>query len=74
MRGELIVRKSDAISKNGLERNDFRFDEKVYRYLGIDPSDHGDFDEILLDFIGSKNLPRTQIEYASDIRNFKEFF
>lgn len=71
---ELIPKNTHTISKNVLDRNDFRFSEKVYRYLGIDPNNHTDFDEIILDFIGSKNLPRTQIEYASDIRNFKEFF
>jgi hypothetical protein len=68
------INKSRAIGKQILERNNFRFHEKVYRYLDIDPKDHTDFDEIILDFIGSKNLPRTQIEYAGDIRNFKEFF
>lgn len=71
---ELVSKNSRAISKSVLERNDFRFDEKVYRYLGIDPKNHTDMDEIVLDFIGSKNLPRTRIEYASDIRNFKTFF
>lgn len=74
MEMELVSKKHQAISKNILERNDFRFDEKVYRYLDIDPKNHTDMDEIVLDFIASKNLPRTRIEYASDIRNFKTFF
>lgn len=71
---ELVSKKHQAVSKNILERNNFRFDEKVYCYLDIDPGNHTDIDEIVLDFIGSKNLPRTRIEYASDIRNFKAFF
>lgn len=71
----IVQRNSNRnISAQVLDRNDFRFDEKVYRYLCIDPKDHTDFDEIILDFIGSKNLPRTQIEYSADIRNFKDFF
>lgn len=65
-----IVQKSESF-----ERNDFWLPEKVYEYLNIskDPELRDDIDEILLDYISSKHQPRTQIEYANDIRQFKIF-
>lgn len=57
-------------------RNEYHLPDKVYEYLWIEKkwAMRDDIDEIILDYISSKHLPRTQIEYANDIKQFKEFY
>jgi hypothetical protein len=55
-------------------KNDFNLPIKVYEYLEIDLSNYNNFEEIILNFISSKKITRTQIEYSNEIRHFKKYF
>lgn len=56
-------------------RQKWNLPKKIYEYLNISTKseERSHFDEVLLNWLSQKHAERTQLEYALDVRDFKDF-